>query len=245
MSETMEDLKEELDESLKKLDEGDVMDGKVENEETAEENMAWLHVRELYEKKENIKVKIGGMVNGGLIAYIENIRGFIPASQISTEFVENLDEWLGKTMEVRIITCNSARKKLVLSAKVILREKEEQEKAEKLSSITVGTVFEGTVETIQPYGAFVDLGDGISGLLHVSQISSKRIKTPDEVLKVGDKVKVKVTKAEEGKISLSMKAVAADEEAAEAAEVEKEVYKLPKSAPVTTSLGDLLKNIKL
>ena len=245
MPETMEDLKEELDESLKKLDEGDVMNGKVENEETAEENMAWLHVRELYEKKENIKVKIGGMVNGGLIAYIENIRGFIPASQISLDFVENLDEWLGKTMEVRIITCNSARKKLVLSAKVILREKEEQEKAEKLSGITVGSVFEGTVETIQPYGAFIDLGDGISGLLHVSQISNKRIKTPDEVLKVGDKVKVKVIKAEEGKISLSMKAVAADEAAAEAAAEEREVYKLPKSAPVTTSLGDLLKDIKL
>ncbi len=241
MSETMEDLKEELDESLKKLEDDDVVSGKVENEEAAEENMAWVHVKELYESKESIKVKVGGMVNGGLIAYIDNIRGFIPASQISLDYVENLDEWLGKTLEVRVITCDSVRKKLTLSAKVILREKEEKEKEEKLSGITVGSVFEGTVETIQPYGAFIDLGDGITGLLHVSQISEKRIKTPDEVLKTGDKVKVKVTKAGEGKISLSMKAVAADEEAAE----EKEVYKLPSTAPVTTSLGDLLKDIKL
>lgn len=241
MSETMEDLNEELEQSLKKLDDEDVVSGKVENEEDAEENMAWVHVKELYQNKETIKVKVGGMVNGGLIAYIDNIRGFIPASQISLDFVENLDEWLGKSLEVRVITCDSVRKKLTLSAKVILREKEEKEKAEKLSKISVGSVFEGTVETIQPYGAFIDLGDGISGLLHVSQISEKRIKTPDEVLKVGDKVKVKVTKAGEGKISLSMKAVKADEEAQE----EKEVFKLPETSPVTTCLGDLLKDIKL
>ena len=241
MAETMDDYKEELNESLKKLEEEDVMSGKVENEETAEELEAWARVRELYRNREEIKVKIGGMVNGGLIAYIDNIRGFIPASQISMDFVENLDEWLGKSLTVRVITCDSARKKLVLSAKVILKEKVEKERQEKLSAITVGSVYEGTVESIQPYGAFVDLGNGISGLLHVSQISEKRIKSPEEVIKVGDKVKVKVTKAEEGKLSLSMKAVAADEAAAEA----EEVFELPKSAPVTTSLGDLLRGIKL
>ncbi len=241
MAETMDDFKEELDESLKKLDGEDVMEGKVEDEKSAEENMAWAHIKELYKNKEDIKVKVGGMVNGGLIAYIENIRGFIPASQISTDFVENLEEWLGKNLTVRVITCDSARKKLVLSAKAILREKEEAEKEKKLSAITKGMVLEGKVETIQPYGAFIDLGDGVSGLLHVSQISEKRIKTPDEVLKVGDTVKVKVTKAEDKKLSLSMKAVKADEEAAEA----EEVFKLPETAPVTTSLGDLLKDIKL
>lgn len=241
MAETMDDYKEELNESLKKLEEEDVMSGKVENEETAEELEAWARVRELYKNREEIKVKIGGMVNGGLIAYIDNIRGFIPASQISMDFVENLDEWLGKSLTVRVITCDSARKKLVLSAKVILKEKAEKERQERYAAITVGSVYEGTVESIQPYGAFVDLGNGISGLLHVSQISEKRIKSPEEVIKVGDKVKVKVTKAEEGKLSLSMKAVAADEAAAEA----EEVFELPKSAPVTTSLGDLLKGIKL
>ena len=102
-------------------------------------------------------------------------------------------------------------------------------------------VLEGKVETIQPYGAFIDLGDGVSGLLHVSQISEKRIKTPEDVLKVGDTVKVKVIKTEDRKISLSIRALQADEEQAEA----EEVYKLPETAPVTTSLGDLLKNIKL
>ena len=239
--ETMDDFKKELDESLKKLDGDDVMEGKVEDEESAEENLAWAHVHELYKNKEAINVKVGGMVNGGLIAYIENIRGFIPASQISMDFVENLEEWLGKNLTVRIITCDSSRKKLVLSAKTILKDKERQEKEKKLSAIEKGMVLEGKVETIQPYGAFIDLGEGVSGLLHVSQISEKRIKTPDEVLKVGDTVKVKVIKTEDKKISLSMKAVKADEEKAEA----EEVYKLPETAPVTTSLGDLLKGIKL
>ena len=239
--ETMDDYKKELDESLKKLDGEDVMEGKVEDEESAEENLAWAHVKELYKNREEIKVKVGGMVNGGLIAYIENIRGFIPASQISLDFVENLEEWLGKDLTVRIITCDSARKKLVLSAKTILKEKEEKEKERKRSSIEKGMVLEGKVETIQPYGAFIDLGDGVSGLLHVSQISEKRIKTPDEVLHVGDTVKVKVIKTEDKKISLSIRALKADEEQAEA----EEIYQLPESAPVTTSLGDLLKNIKL
>jgi len=239
--ETMDDYKKELDESLKKLDGEDVMEGKVEDEESAEENLAWAHVKELYKNREEIKVKVGGMVNGGLIAYIENIRGFIPASQISLDFVENLEEWLGKDLTVRIITCDSARKKLVLSAKTILKEKEEKERERKRSAIEKGMVLEGKVETIQPYGAFIDLGDGVSGLLHVSQISEKRIKTPEDVLKVGDTVKVKVIKTEDRKISLSIRALQADEEQAEA----EEVYKLPETAPVTTSLGDLLKNIKL
>ncbi len=239
--ETMDDYRDELDESLKKLEDDNVMEGKVEDEESAEENMAWAHCKELQKTKEDIKVKVGGMVNGGLIAYIDNIRGFIPASQISTEFVENLEEWLGKSLTVRVITCDSSRKKLVLSAKAILREKEEEEKEKRRSGITKGMVLEGKVESIQPYGAFVDLGDGVSGLLHVSQISEKRIKTPDEVLKVGDSVKVKVIKTEDRKISLSMRALKEDEEKAEA----EEVFKLPETAPVTTSLGDLLKDIKL
>ncbi len=239
--ETMDDYKEELDESLKKLEDDNVMEGKVEDEESAEENMAWAHVKELQKTKEDVKVKVGGMVNGGLIAYIDNIRGFIPASQISLDFVENLEEWLGKSLTVRVITCDSARKKLVLSAKAILREKKEEEKEMKRSGITKGMVLEGKVETIQPYGAFIDLGDGVSGLLHVSQISEKRIKTPDEVLKVGDTVKVKVIKTEDKKISLSIKAVKADEEKGEA----EETFKLPETAPITTSLGDLLKDIKL
>ncbi len=239
--ETMDDLKKELDESYKKLESGDVMSGKVEDEDQAEQNLAWAKVKELKESGEAITVKIGGVVNGGLIAYIDNLRGFIPASQISLSFVENLDEWLGKDLKVRVITVDSGRKKLVLSAKVLLKEAEKKAKDDKLNALKVGEVKEGTVETIQPYGAFVNIGDDITGLLHVSQISEKRLKSPGEVLKEGQKVTVKVTGIKDGKISLSMKAL--NENAGEGA-AEEEV-EIPETAPVTTSLGDLLKGFKL
>ena len=240
MAETMDDYKEELEASFKKLDEGDVMTGKVENEEQAENNLAWQHMKELLDSKETIRVKIGGMVNGGLIAYVENIRGFIPASQIALEFVENLDEWLGKELDVRVITADSHKKRLVLSAKVILKEAQQKEHEEKKARIQTGMVCTGKVESLQPYGAFVDLGDGISGLVHISQISEKRIGHPKEALKVDQEVKVKVIGIKDGKISLSIKAL---NEATEAEE--EESFELPETKAVTTSLGDLLKNIKL
>ena len=100
---------------------------------------------------------------------------------------------------------------------------------------------EGVVESLQPYGAFVDLGNGLSGLVHISQICEKRIKKPSEVLTVGDKVKVKVTAVKDGKLSLSIK------EATDmmAKEIE-EVIELPDSKEeASTSLGALFANIKL
>ena len=104
----------------------------------------------------------------------------------------------------------------------------------------VGTVLKGTVETLQNYGAFVKLENGLSGLVHVSQISQKRIKMPSDVLTVGDEVEVKVIGIKDGKISLSMKALE------EAIQEEEEVkVEIPKSEDIGTSLGDLFKNIQL
>ncbi len=243
MGESMEDYKEELQQSYKKLEESDVDSGKVESEEEAEHNMTWNRLKELKDTKESIKVKVNAMVNGGLTAYVENVRGFIPASQLSLEYVENLDEYLGKTLDVRVITADPNKNKLVLSAKAILKEAADKKKQEKIDSLTPGTVMEGTVESLQPYGAFIDLGDGISGLLHISQISEKRLKTPGEVLKEGQSVTVRILKAENGKLSLTMKAVHDSSENKDGGV--QDDYKLPKSKPLTTSLGDLLKNIKL
>ena len=104
----------------------------------------------------------------------------------------------------------------------------------------IGTVMEGVVETLKDYGAFIKLEDGLSGLVHVSQISTKRVNQPSDVLKVGDAVKVKVIAIKEGKISLSMKVL---EEKEEEAPVEKVV--IPKAEKISTNLGDLLKGIKL
>ena len=207
----------------------------------ANDTLAWEKLKACMENGTNLTVKIGGVVKSGVIAYVEGIRGFIPASKLALGYVENLEDWLGKEIEVRVITVDEEKERLVLSARDILREKEREEKKARISNVQIGLVTEGTVETLQPYGAFIDLGNGLSGLVHVSQISEKRIKSPASVLNVGDKVKVKVINIKDGKLSRSMKAL--NEIAAE--EIEEESYDLPQSDGLTTSLGSLFANIKL
>ncbi|MCI8599880.1 MAG: S1 RNA-binding domain-containing protein [Lachnospiraceae bacterium] len=207
----------------------------------AADEMAWKKVAEYLEDKTVLDVKVAGVVNAGVIAYVEGLRGFIPASKLSLGYVEDLEEWLNKEIQVQVITVEPDRKKLVLSAREILREKAAEARRSKISNVEIGLVTEGKVESLQSYGAFIDLGDGLSGLVHVSQISEKRIKSPDAVLKVGDTVKVKVIAIKDGKLSLSMKAL--NDVAAE--EIHEEKFTLPKAEAATTSLGDLFKNIKL
>lgn len=209
----------------------------------ANEVLAWDKLRKYKEEGTNLKVKVGGIVKSGVVAYLEGIRGFIPASKLDLNYVEEdaLNDWLGKEIEVRVITADEDNDHLVLSAREILREKAAEERKAKISNVKIGLVTEGTVESIQPYGAFIDLGNGLSGLVHVSQICEKRIKTPAAVLKVGDKVKVKVINVKDGKLSLSMKAL--NDVAAE--EIQEETIELPKTEDLTTSLGSLFAKIKL
>ena len=204
--------------------------------------LAWDRLKELQDSGEVLDVVVKGIVNGGAIAYVEGVRGFIPASRLALEFVEDTEVFLNKPIQVRVIEVDKAKKRLVLSAREILRERAEVERRNKISNIQVGFVTEGTVESLQPYGAFVELGNGVSGLVHISQICEKRIRKPSEVLSVGDKVKVKVIAIKDGKLSLSIK------EASDlmAKEVEEESFELPESGEeATTSLGALFANIKL
>ena len=97
--------------------------------------------------------------------------------------MEDLNVWLQKDVEAKIITVEEENQRLVLSAKAAAREREKQEKEKKIAQLKTGTVVEGTVENLMPYGAFVDIGDGISGLVHISQMSRKRVKSPEEVVK--------------------------------------------------------------
>ena len=194
----------------------------------------WNVVQSYLEKGTVLPVKIEGIVNGGAIAMVEGIRGFIPASRLSLSYIEDLESYLLKDIEVQVIDVDQANNRLVLSARELLKEKE------KIANIKVGSVLTGTVESLQNYGAFVRLEDGLSGLVHVSQISQKRIKFPKDVLNVGDEVQVKVIGVKDGKISLSMKALE------EAIQEEEEVkVEIPKSEDIGTSLGDLFKNIQL
>lgn len=210
-------------------------------EEHFDDANPWNIIADYLEKKTVLPVKIEGIVNGGVIAIVEGIRGFIPASQLSLSYVENLEEYLLKDIEVQVIEADQAENRLILSARNLLKEKARKEKEALVNSVAIGSVMTGTVETIQNYGAFVKLENGLSGLVHVSQISDKRIKTPAAVLEVGQEVNVKVIGIKDGKISLSIKAlIEKDKEEEEvAAKVE-----IPKAENIGTNLGELFKNLK-
>lgn len=208
----------------------------------ANDILAWEKLREYKEEEKALDVKVAGIVPSGVVAYVEGIRGFIPASQLALSYVEVDDSWLGRELQVRVLTVEEPKKKLVMSAKVILKEKAVEEHNHKISMMVPGSVLEGTVESLMPYGAFVDLGDGISGLVHISQISQKRIAKPSEVLSVGQKVKVKILNTNDNKVSLSMKALQE-----EMVDVDKtpQVREYVSGEKASTSLGDLLRGIKL
>ena len=202
----------------------------------------WNIVNSYMEEGTNLHVTIEGIVNGGAIAKVEGLRGFIPASRLSLSYIENLESYLLKEIDVRVIDVDQASNRLVLSAREILREEADKEKERLISSIEIGSVLTGTVETLQTYGAFVRLENGLSGLVHISQISQKRIKSPKDVLNTGDEVQVKVIGIKDGKISLSMKALEAPEEEEEVIE---EHVEIPEAEEIGTSLGDLFKGLKL
>jgi len=208
----------------------------------ADNILTWETLKEMMDQKTIINVKISGIVNGGVIVYVKGIRGFIPASQLSLSYTPDLNEWLHKTVDTKVITVDKKKNKLVLSAKAVALEKASADKAARISSISVGDVFEGTVDKITTYGAFINLEDGLSGLVHISQISQKHIKTPNEVIKEGESVKVKVIALKDGKLSLSMKALL---EVDEARELSKEKFNYKADGEATTGLKSLLSGIKL
>ena len=207
----------------------------------ANDTLAWVKLAEMMEAGTVVTVKVKESVPSGVVAYLEGIRAFIPASQLALDYVEDTDAWIGKTVEVKVITVDAESQKLVLSGKAVAREAAVEERNHKISMIVPGSVMEGTVESLMPYGAFISLGDGLSGLVHVSQICERRIKKPSEVLKEGQKVKVKVLNTNDNKISLSMKAL--EEEMVDTEPVE-EIETYTSDESVGTGLGALLSGLK-
>lgn len=209
----------------------------------ADNILAWDFLLEAKENGQIFKVKIEEAVRGGVVTYLKGIRAFIPASGIDSTYVEEPEKYVGKNISVRIIEVDKEDKKLILSAKSVIREREKEVREDRASKLVIGSILSGKVERIEKYGAFVGLPDGLSGLVHISQIAEKRLKSPREVVNEGDEVKVMIIGLKEGKVSLSM--IAAREEEA----LEEEESMIPEeyssgSSP-TTSLADLFKNIKL
>lgn len=192
---------------------------KVDNEEgnvivskrRAEASVAWEKVEELFKQKAQFTVKIKEVVKGGVTATVAGVRGFIPGSQLTAGYVEDLQAFVGQDVMVEIIECDREKRKLVLSGKAIAREKQQQERQAKLDSLVEGEKYAGTVTKLMPYGAFVDLG-GVEGLIHNSDLSWARVRHPGEVVKEGEKVQVTVTSLdkEKRKIGLCLKDVEMD-----------------------------------
>ena len=224
--ETMEDYAAELEASYKTLNQRHIQIAEEESGDGAK----WAQFAQMMEDRTVVKVKISEAVKGGVVTSLEEVRAFIPASQLSTEYVEAI-----------IITVDPEKKRLVLSGREVEKEKKDALKKERMAQFKAGDIVEGTVDSIKPYGAFIKLDDGVDGLLHISQISTQRIKHPSAVLTEGQTVKVKILSAQDGKLSLSMKVLAEQQ----ADKEEHETFDYKETGSVSTGLGDLLKGLKL
>ncbi len=166
----------------------------------------WDEINNAYENRTLIDVNVLRQVNGGVIAAYKEVQGFIPLSQLSDKFVEDSAEFVGRTLSVRVSRVDQRRGKAVFSRKAHLQEEKQKLMEEIWSTIEVGDIVEGAVMRFTDYGAFVDIG-GIDGLLHISEISWGKLKHPQEILKIGQTIQVKVLSmnSEKGKISLGLK----------------------------------------
>ncbi len=241
----MEDLKigEEISAIVDREDDGS--GNVVLSLKKANEIKAWDMLKEGMEEKTVYQVKVSQSVRGGVIAYLNGIRGFVPISRLSLKRItdEEKDAYVGRMIDVIITDADSEKRNLILSAREPEEEKARMEHDRKVSGISVGMVTRGIVESIKPYGCFVDLGEGLSGLVHISQISHRRLKTPSEEVKVGDEVDVKVIDVRDGKISLSMKALIDVMEKTETEEETETEYTSDEDA--STSMAALLSGIIL
>ena len=169
----------------------------------------WDKVLTAKENNEVIDSTVAEVVKGGVVAFYEGIRVFIPASQATLSKTDDLEALKGQPISFRIIEIGQ-RRRVIGSAKAILREQRNAAQEQFWSSVAVGDRFTGTVKSITGYGAFVDLG-GVDGMVHISELSWERIKHPSEVVKVGDTLDVYVKAIDEEKKKISLGYKKADE----------------------------------
>lgn len=171
---------------------------------------AWERIMEVYENDEVIEAEVTKVVKGGLVVDV-GLRGFIPASHVAIGYVENLDEYVGKTLPLKVIEVERDRNNVVLSAKKVLEEQREEEKQKTLASLEEGKTVKGVITKLVDFGAFVDLG-GIEGLLHISEMSWGRIAHPRDLFEEGQEIEVKILSIdkEEERVSLGYKQLLPD-----------------------------------
>lgn len=184
--------------------------------------LVWDELKEDLEDGTVFDMKIIEAVPAGVIGYVKGIRAFIPASQLALTYVEDTESYVGMTISAVIITVDKKENRLVLSAKMIEKERALAEKTQRIGRLMTGDIVEGPITRMESYGIFIDIGEGLTGLCHISQITNKFIKSPKEEVKLGEKVKAKIIKIEGDRISLSIKALKED-----APEQEEDNYEIP------------------
>lgn len=183
----------------------------VLSKKRADQDKGWRVLEKMQENDEAFEVEVLEKVRGGLVAQVEGIRAFLPASQVDTRRVNDLDPYVGKPLMVKLIELNRKRNRVIISHRAIMEAQKAQAREQTVGKLTPGATFEGEVVEITDFGVFVNLG-GIDGLVHRSELTYGRFNHPRDVVKVGDKVQVQVIDVDEGRerINLSMKALTQD-----------------------------------
>ena len=166
---------------------------------------AWRRIEAAAESGEPVEGGVIEVVKGGLILDL-GVRGFLPASLVDIRRVHNLDEFMGQTLECKVIELNRSRNNVVLSRRAVLEEERKEVREQILDRLQPGQVVEGKISNIVDFGAFVDL-DGIDGLIHISELSWSHVNHPSEVVAIGDDVRIKVLDIDRDRqrISLGLK----------------------------------------
>jgi small subunit ribosomal protein S1 len=196
---------------------GDVLDvflEKMENQDglvvlskqRADFVRVWDRVKEAHDSEQVVEGRLVRRIKGGVVVDLYGVEAFLPGSQIALRQVQNVDSLLGQNVRVKIIKLNKRRRNIVVSRRAVLEEERDRMKATILKDLAKDQIREGQVKNITDFGAFVDLG-GIDGLLHITDMSWGRVAHPSEMVKIGDKIKVKVLNfdPEKERISLGLK----------------------------------------
>jgi small subunit ribosomal protein S1 len=179
--------------------------------EKAKRAESWMELEAAFEKNEVVKGIINGKVKGGFTVDLNNIRAFLPGSLVDVRPIRDTTHLEGQLLEFKLIKLDQKRNNVVVSRRAVLEAVSSEERDELLASLQEGLVIKGVVKNLTDYGAFVDLG-GVDGLLHITDMSWKRIKHPSEIVNVGDEIKVKVLKydRERNRVSLGLKQLGED-----------------------------------
>ncbi|MEB7066749.1 30S ribosomal protein S1 [Mammaliicoccus sciuri] len=196
---------DEIEAFVTKIEQNDESGHYILSKRKLDENLSYEKLQKILEDDATIEAEVTEVVKGGLVVDA-GIRGFIPASLISVNYIDDFSDYLGKVLTLKVEELDQTNNRVILSHKKVEQEALSSKKEDLLNNISQGDVLEGTVARIANFGAFIDLG-GVDGLVHVSELSHDHVKSPDEVVKVGDTVKVKVRAVdrEAERISLSIK----------------------------------------